>query len=81
MTTTHSIRSATRDNIAAFAKALHEADGFTGASHEQDVQNLLYFLEKPHKWEPEYAIWLANGRPMDDSEDGWDAFLAAVDSK
>lgn len=70
------LRSATLDDISLqFVRALAEADAFNG-----DISNVLYFLDKPWKWAKEYAVWGANGRPNDDSEPGWEAFQAAVDS-
>lgn len=49
-------------------KALNEADPFG------DVDTVLDVLSDMHKWEPEYAIWLANGKPLSDEYDGFTAF-------
>lgn len=65
--------SAIEDHTLQFIRALDSADVFPGAGA------LIYFLEKPWKWAPEYAAWLASGKPMDYSEDGWDEFVAAVE--
>lgn len=62
------------DHMLMFARALAEADSFAGK-----IENFLYFLEKPWKWAWEFGVWDQKGRPLDDSEPGWQAFLEAVE--
>jgi hypothetical protein len=64
------------DDLLRFAHALQEADGFAG-----DISNVLYFFEKPWKWESEYESWRAAGSPSDHTDGAWDAFVEAVESK
>jgi hypothetical protein len=80
VTSMHSIKEVPLGELATFAKALHEAGGFQGETAADDAGNVLYFFEKPHKWADEFAVWQTNGRPLDDSEPGWETFLAAVEN-
>jgi hypothetical protein len=50
----------------SFARAMHELHGSTF--------DLLYFLEKPHKWQNDYEHWLSKGGPASDSHESWDAW-------
>lgn len=62
------------DELLAFARALDSAGQF------QKVSEVIYFLEKPWKWAPEWAVWTTVGKPMDESEAGWEAFQESVDA-
>lgn len=55
-----------RQELLAFARAL---DG-CGAFDEDGIPDLLYFLERPWKWTPEYNAWVAAGRPAETLQDG-----------
>lgn len=67
------LQAAPRNLLLDFANALQEADAFGG-----EIGNVLDFLEKPWKCAAEYAAWVDNGKPLDDSEPGWAEFLVAV---
>ena len=44
-----------------------------------DDDQLGYFFEKPWKWQPEYDLWVAHGRPDLDGDAGaFDAFAEAA---
>ena len=43
--------------------------------HRSSAQDILYFFEKPWKWEPEHQIWVDCGRPDSAEDEGWEAFL------
>lgn len=45
--------------LVTFCRVLSEADAF------RDQAALLYFLEKPWKWETEYEAWVRLGRPAE----------------
>lgn len=57
--------------IVLFGRALAELVG--------SVFDWPYYLEKPHKWAPEYVAWQENGEPLDYSEAGWEPFVDAVE--
>lgn len=42
------------------------------------VREVLEYFEKPWKWTSEYDAWARHGRPLDDEQPGWAAFLAEV---
>ena len=58
--------------LLKFACALSDAQGL------RDLADMLLFFEKPWNWHAEYAAWEAAGKPTDNSNDGWEAFTAAV---
>lgn len=64
------------DDILRFAHALHDADGFAN-----DVGNVLYFFEKPWKYETEYEDWKRLGCPTSPEDAGLDEFVQAVEDK
>jgi hypothetical protein len=41
------------------------------ALHRDDF-DVAYFLDKPHKWEEDFARWCRHGMPADDSAATWD---------
>jgi len=49
------------------------------AGEFRDPERVLDFLEKPYKWQDEYDCWLANGKPLDASEVGWEEFLLGIE--
>lgn len=49
----------------------------TAADYLADVDDVLDFLAKPHKWETEVAAWHSAGRPLADDA-GWELFLARL---
>lgn len=61
------------DEFVQFIRALVEAGKLP------DTGALLAFLEKPWHWATEFAAWDTNGRPLDHSEAGWDAWLEAIE--
>lgn len=64
------LRGSVSDAAAGFARVLLELG--TAAD------DIVYFTEKPHKWDGEYRAWLEHGSPSV-GDDGWDAFVAAFD--
>jgi hypothetical protein len=67
------------DEFLQFIRALVE----TGALREggwERYSAFVYFLEKPWKWAGEYAAWVEAGRPMDDSEPGWEQFWTGIET-
>lgn len=54
------------DSALSFARALHELD--------RDDFDFLYFLEKPHKWQDDYELWLTRGAPTTDADPAWDGW-------
>jgi hypothetical protein len=39
-----------------------------------DARSVLDYFEKPHKWQPEYELWIEAGRPREASDAGWAQF-------
>ena len=61
------------DTFLQFIRALDEAGWLLG-DVTNDLSPIIYLLEKPWKWTSEFLRWDAAGRPMDDSEPGWEQF-------
>jgi hypothetical protein len=72
MSTTFGVWVNDSTEVLAFAHVL------TDAGHLNDIQDALYFFEKPHKWEREHEIWNGCDRPTHGDE-GWDWFLRKLD--
>jgi len=62
-------RHAPEDEFLQFIRALVAAGWLT------EMDEVVYFLEKPWKYAGEFFAWDAAGRPMDDSEPGWSKFI------
>jgi hypothetical protein len=60
--------------LASFADALDEANEW------DDVEELLYYIEKPFKWNTEHEKWEEFGNPYSEDE-GWTDFKAALDAR
>lgn len=60
--------------LGSFASVLYDADEF------DDVSELLYYIEKPYKWDTEHDKWEEMGNPSSD-DDEWDEFKAILDSR
>ena len=58
--------------LVTFAGVLVRADMLSTAD------DVLYFLYKPWKWEPEHEVWEGCGKPDLDDE-GWDFFLRKME--
>lgn len=56
----------------AFARVLVDSDAV------QSAHDLLYFYEKPWKWDREYDLWIESGKPTTEDAEGWEAFYDAV---
>ena len=54
--------------IVEFAEMLVDADLLESA------KDVIYFLDKPWKWNNEHEAWVRHGRPADDTADGWFPF-------
>ena len=61
------------DEVAAFGYVLVDTGELESA------RDVLYYVEKPHKWSPEHELWEAAGRPGDASVTGWDSVPARAD--
>lgn len=59
-------------NVIGFAGILVRADWLDSAD------DVIYYLEKPWKWNNEYELWDGCGRPDLDDE-GWDFFLKKLE--
>jgi hypothetical protein len=59
----------------AFARVLVES------GQVSDTEDVLYFYEKPHKWDEEYDLWVRFGRPTVDDEVVWNSFLNELDKE
>jgi hypothetical protein len=53
------------DEVLAFGHVLVDTGEIDTA------KDVLYYFEKPHKWQPEYELWEKAGRPGDASVAGW----------
>ena len=60
------------DEVAAFGHVLVDTGELESA------RDVLYYVEKPHKWAPEHELWETAGRPGDAAVAGWDAYLRAL---
>lgn len=61
-----------RLEVGQVARMLVDAEVLSSA------RDVVDFLEKPWKWEPERALWLSAGRPRV-GEPGWELFAARLD--
>ena len=70
-----------RDKLAGWGphrELLEFACALDSAGELPTQYDMLLFFEKPWNWHAEYAAWEAAGKPTSDSNDGWEAFTAAV---
>jgi hypothetical protein len=72
MTATDSRWFADPNEVIEFAGILVRADWLDTA------QEVLDYLEKPHKYDPEYELWVGCGRP-DLDDQGWDWFARKLE--
>jgi hypothetical protein len=68
---THTLRNDVQvaDPALGFARAMHNL-------HGSDFE-LLYFLEKPWKWQDEYERWCSAGMPSSSDAETWEAWAVA----
>lgn len=66
------ILTAPGDDTLAAARMLIDADRL------YTLEELLYFFEKPWKYQTEAELWTHAGRPGPDDQ-GWDLFLARLE--
>lgn len=66
-----SLRGSVSDRAVAFARVLVELDSMT-------TDELVYFMDRPEKWDREYEAWLRLGRPSSD-EPAWRSFEEVVE--
>lgn len=59
--------------LVAFASVAIDA-----ALIEDTAKDMLYFFEKPQKWEPEHELWVNANRPVI-GDDGWPFFCRQLD--
>ena len=57
------------DSIHTFATVLHRAGVL------DTVDDVLYFFEKPWKWDNEYDKWVEFGQPLDEHDDNWHPYV------
>lgn len=62
----------THQDLHAAAQMLLDADYLT------EIEDVLYFLENPRKWEPEIQAWVHAGQPGPD-DPGWTFLLRRLD--
>jgi hypothetical protein len=55
-----------------FVSAMFQADEFP------TVTEVIEFLEKPHHYEDEWALWQSCGKP-DEGDPGWEEFVEGLD--
>jgi hypothetical protein len=65
-------RRSLSDNGLAFLAAIIGAQAW-------DAELIATFLEKPHKWDDEYALWFRNGAPTIPGEPDFERWVAAMD--
>jgi hypothetical protein len=58
--------------LVEFGRAMAKVDSW-------DANEVLDFMEKPWKWEPEFKDWNARGRPRGPDDDGWELFAKAME--
>ncbi len=59
-----------RDELIAFGHVL------LGVDHWFDAKMMLYYFEKPWKYNPEYELWLGHQKPTPEDEN-WELFERA----
>lgn len=59
------LEDATHKRLAQALRFLHQMEWVSC------VEDAIYFLEKPWKWQAEYELWVAAGEPGP-SEPGWE---------
>jgi hypothetical protein len=57
--------------IVKFGQVLYAADRFG----EPEAQSVLYYFEKPWKWDNEHDAWVKRGQPIEAGQHDWDGFL------
>lgn len=60
------------DRGLAFLKAIIDAQAW-------DEEVVETFLEKPHKWDDEYRLWLNNGAPTEMGEPDFERWVELMD--
>lgn len=75
----------TREDVAISGEVQVSGNGasFIGALISADALPLTevsYMLDKPWKWQDEYAIWKAAGKPTDSTDPGWSAFVEGIEA-
>jgi hypothetical protein len=63
---------ADHDELVHFANVLVDTDWF------ESPRGVVYFFEKPWKWEPQHQLWEQSGRPASDAGATWDAFISLL---
>jgi hypothetical protein len=43
--------------------------------------DVVYFLSRPEKWSPEFALWMDHNCPEFDDDPTFDAWVAAVEAR
>lgn len=61
------------DDGLAFLKAIIDAQAW-------DEEVVETFLEKPHKWDDEFSLWLATGRPTDAGTPEFERWAGLIDA-
>lgn len=65
---------------APHAKLLEFAEVLKDAGFLNDRDDVMYFFEKPHKWQPEYEIWREQDEPTMHDEN-WEWFVRLVEQR
>ena len=60
--------------VRKFLQALIEAEFI------ENIEEVTSFVERPRDYNAAHEAWVDAGAPEDESEDGWDAFVDAIDN-
>jgi hypothetical protein len=63
------------DEVLRFGTALVDADEF------EKPRDVLEYIEKPWKWDPEHFQWAELGRPHEDAGLMWEKFVRGLASR
>jgi len=61
-----------QDDVLAFARIMCDD------SRIKDTKELLYYFEKPYKWDREHKIWEDFECPTEDDGERWNEFSEAI---
>lgn len=62
-----------QSDVKTFAHVLVRAGVLT------NVDETLYYFEKPHKYDTERKLWVDSGSPLDGNCDGWELFAKRLE--
>lgn len=84
-TTTQNLRvvsgGAPGDWDESFAEVLRFGRVLNNAEEFDNPSEVLYYFEKPYKWDREHETWSEMGEPYDDGDDSWSEFVEYLDER